>query len=199
MPFKARLADLSRGGCFVETETVLPNETEVMLTLSKSGDFVKARASVVRVIPHEGLALEFTSMEGEGFRILDFWLSTYIVASWAAASRRRTQRIAMQIQVKVSGYNSQGTRFMEDTHTVEINNFGGSVTLKTPVNRGQRLVLFNLQNKKTAECMVVHHEADGNAWKVGLAFISLSQAFWPIEFPPTEGAPRDPGTNRFGS
>jgi c-di-GMP-binding flagellar brake protein YcgR len=192
-PIQAWLADLSRGGCYVETDAELPVETEVALTLKKDGDQVKALARVVRVVKNEGLALEFTSMEGEGFRILDFWLSIYIVASWTAANRRRAQRVSAQIKVKVSGYTTQGTRFMENTHTVEINNFGGSVILKTPVNRGQRLVLSIPENRKTVECMVVFHEASGDAWKVGLAFIATNKAFWPIEFEPSEGAPRDPG------
>lgn len=191
-PVKALLADLSRGGCYVETDCELPVETELALTLKKDGDQVKARARVVRVIKQEGLALEFTSMEGEGFRILDFWLSFYIVATWTAANRRRTQRVTTQIKVKVSGYTTQGTRFMENTHTVEINNFGGSVILKTPVNMGQRLVMSNPETRKTVECMVVFHEASGTAWKVGLAFIATNIAFWPTEFQPTDDGPHDP-------
>lgn len=192
-PVKVRLADLSRGGCYVETDCELPVETELALTLEKDGDQVKALARVVRVIKDEGLALAFTSMEGYGFRILDFWLSIYIVASWTAANRRRTQRVTTQIEVKVSGYTTQGARFMENTHTVEINNFGGSVILKTQVNRGQRLVMSNPESRKTVECMVVFHETSGDAWKVGLAFIATNKTFWPIKFQPTDGAPRDPG------
>ena len=47
-------------------------------------------------------------------------------------------------------------RFTEDTTTVEISAFGGSVILKTRVRRGQRLVLSNLQTKVTVECLVAH-------------------------------------------
>src|ERR1700730_12103952 len=72
-PVKARLADLSLGGCYVETNSLLPLGTELTITLKKSGDRVRAQARVVRASPNEGLALAFTSMEGEEFRILESW------------------------------------------------------------------------------------------------------------------------------
>src|SRR5438105_13266067 len=72
---KARLGDLSRGGCFVETDCLLPVDTEITITLTKSGDQLKAQARVVRAFADKGLALEFVSMEADGFRILDSWLS----------------------------------------------------------------------------------------------------------------------------
>ena len=190
-PIKARLGDLSRGGCFVETDCLLPLETEVTITLKKSGDQIRVQARVVRAFPDKGLALEFMSMEGDGFRILDSWLSAFVATTWIASNRRRTQRAAMQVEVRVSGYNSEGARFTEDTSTVEISAFGGSVILKTSVRRGQRLVLSNLQTKVTVECLVAYHEAEGAAWQVGLAFIVPNQSFWPIVFPPVDWSSRD--------
>jgi hypothetical protein len=193
-PVKACLRDLSQGGCFVETDSLLSLGTELTVTLKKSGDHVRAQARVVRAFPNEGLALAFTEMEGEGFRILDSWMSTFVATSWVEANRRRSQRVAMQIAVRVSGCNAEGARFTEDTHTDEINAFGGLVTLRTPVNRGQRLVLSNLETKVTVECMV----ADRKAMQVGLAFVVLNQPFWPIDFPPAEWSPRHPDAKQFG-
>src|ERR1700687_5240168 len=69
-PIKARLADLSLGGCYVETKSLLPLGTELTITLKKSGDHVRAQARVVRASPNQGLGLAFTSMGGEQFRIL---------------------------------------------------------------------------------------------------------------------------------
>ena len=188
---KARLGNLSRGGCYVETDCMLSEGAELTLTLEKSGDLVKAQARVVRASP-QGLALEFTSMEEEEFRILESWLSIFVATSWVEANRRRSQRVTMEIEVRVSGYNAEGVRFTEDTHTVHINGFGGMVILRTPVKRGQRLVLSNPETKKTVECMVAYHEAWGPAWQVGLAFIVLNQPFWPVEFPPSDWSPGDP-------
>ncbi|MBZ5661327.1 MAG: PilZ domain-containing protein [Acidobacteriia bacterium] len=198
-PVKARLRDLSRGGCYIETDCELPLETEVTITLKKSGDHVMARARVVRAAPHEGLALAFTSMKGEDFQILDQWLSGFVVTSWVVSNRRRTQRVAMDIEVRVSGYNAEGARFTEDTHTIEISGFGGLVIIRTPVNRGQRLVLSNLRTKVMVECMVAYREAKGAAWQVGLAFTVPSQPFWPIDFPPADWSPRLSDATQFGS
>ena len=189
---KGSLVDLSQGGCYVVTDRPLPLAEDVTITLKKSGDQVRARARIIRTFPNGGLALAFTSMEGDGFRILDSWLSAFIATTWVAANRRRSQRVAMQIKVRVSGYNAEGTRFSEDTLTVEISALGGLVILHTPVKRGQRLVLSNLQTKVTVECMVAHHEAKGPVWHVGLAFVVLNQPFWPIEFPPADWSPPRP-------
>jgi len=185
-PIQASLGNLSRGGCYVETNSVFPLETELTVTLKKGVDYVKALARVVRAVPHKGLALAFTSMEGEEFRILESWLSLFVATTWVAANRRRSQRAAMQIDVRVSGYNGEGTRFTEDTRTHVISAFGCSVVLRSPVRRGQRLVLSDAQNKRKVECMVAHHEARGTEWQIGLAFIVPNQPFWPIDFPPIE-------------
>jgi c-di-GMP-binding flagellar brake protein YcgR len=195
-PVKARLGDLSLGGCYVETDCLLPAETEVTITLKKSGEQVRAQGRIVRAFPNGGLALAFTSMEGDGFRILDGWLSAFVATTWVAANRRRTQRVAMQIEVRVSGYNAEGARFTADTNTVEISAFGGSVILQTPVRTGQRLVLSNLKTKATAECMVAYCGAKGTAGQVGLAFILANQSFWPIVFPPADWCSRDPEAKR---
>jgi PilZ domain-containing protein len=197
-PINARLGDLSSGGCFVETDYLPPQGTEVTITFKKSGDHLKAQAQVVRVSPNEGLALVFTSMEAEDFRTLESWLSIFVATAWVAANRRGTQRVAMEIEVRVSGYNTEGARFTEDTHTVQISGFGCLVTLRTPVNRGKRLILTNLQTKKTVECLVAYHEASGDAWQVGLAFIALNQSFWPVDFPPADWSRQHPDAKKAG-
>ena len=198
-PMKARLVDLSSGGCFVETDYLPPIGTQITITLKKSGDHLKALAQVVRIAPNEGLALVFTSMGAEEFRTLESWLSIFVATAWVAANRRGTQRVAMQIEVRVSGYDTEGKRFTEDTRTVQISGFGCLVTLRTQVTRGKRLTLTNLQTKKTVECLVAYHEASGEVWQVGLAFIALNQPFWPVEFPPADWTRHHPDAKKIGS
>src|SRR5260221_87460 len=174
---------LKQGGCYVVTDCLPPLGTELTVTLEKIGDHIRAHARVVWASPDGGLALAFTSMEGEDFRILESWLSIFVATSWVAANRRRTQRVVMQTKVGVSGYDAEGARFTEDTYTDQISAFCCLVTLRTSTNRGQRLVLTNLETKETLECMVAYHEAKNDAWQVGLAFIVLNQPFWPVDFP----------------
>ena len=199
VPVKARLVDLSRGGCNVLTGCNLPLGTEVTLTLKKGRNEIKAGARVVRIAPQEGLAFAFTSMEGEEFHLLDHWLLTFVKASWVVESRRRSQHVAMAIEVKVTGYNADGKLFSEKTHTVEISALGGSVLLRTPVKKEQRLVLLNLQTHVTVECIVVHSEFREDRWRVGVAFAVPNQPYWPIFFPSADWSPRHPDAKRFGS
>ena len=191
-PVKARLGDISSGGCFVETDYLPPLGTDLTVTFKKSGDTLKATAQVVRVSLGTGLALVFTSMGAEEFRTLESWMSIYVATAWAETNRRGTHRLALEIEVRVSGYTSQGARFTEDTRTLQISGFGCLVPLKTPLNRGKRVTLTNLQTKITVECLVAHHEASGALSQVGLAFIALNQPFWPVEFPPVDWSHSDP-------
>jgi len=196
---QVRLVDLSQGGCQVETDCVLPLGTEVTVTLEKSSNQVRAQARVVRASPNQALALAFTSMEGEGFRILDEWQSTFVATTWVAANRRKSQRAAIQIEVSISGYNSGGVRFTEDTETVEISALGGSVILRTTVHKGQRLVLSNPKTKVEVECIVANIEVKGAERLIGLAFNVPNQPFWPINFPPAGWSQNDPYAKRYGS
>jgi PilZ domain-containing protein len=198
-PIQASLGNLSRGGCYVETNCVFPLETELTVTLKKDGDSIKALARVVRAVPHNGLALAFTSMEVEDFRILKSWLSIFVATTWVAANRKKSQRVAMQIDVRVSGYNGEGGQFTEDTYTLMISPLGCSVVLRTPVRRGQSLVLFHAQTNRRAECMVANREARGTEWQIGLAFIVPNQPFWPIDFPPVEWSSHHPDAKRSGT
>ena|SRR5258708_27577118 len=191
-PVKARLGDLSSGGCFVQTDYLPPSGTELTITIKHSGDRLTAKAQVVRVAPNEGLAVVFTSMGAEEFRILESWLTIFVATTWVATNRRATERMAMQIPVRVSGYNAEGARFTEDTNTVKISAAGCMVTLRTPVNRGKRLTLTNLQTKKIVECLVAYHETSATASQVGLAFVALNQSFWPVDFPDAEPPSQQP-------
>jgi c-di-GMP-binding flagellar brake protein YcgR len=190
--FSVNLVDISRGGCFVETDHELPLDSEVALTLKKGSDRIRASARVVRIGPRKGLALEFTSMEREDFQLLDSWLSRFLISTWAEANRRKAQRVAMQVKVNVSGYNSEGARFGEDTNTIVISAFGCLVALHNPVKKGQRVVLSNAQTKRTTECLVASQEGKGTAWNIGLAFTVPNQSFWPVDFPPADWSPRHP-------
>ena len=176
----------------METDHELPLESEVTVTLKRSGDRIQAIARVARVGPGKGLALEFTFMEREEFQLLDSWISRFVMATWAAANRRKAQRVAMQIKVNVSGYNSEGARFAENTNTIMISAFGCQVLLRNPVKKGQRLVLSNVQSKKSAECLVAEQEGKGAASNIGLAFTVPNQSFWPVDFPPADWSPRHP-------
>ena len=169
------------------------------MTLKKGKNEIKADARVVRIVPQEGLAFAFTSIQGLEYRILDNWISGFITSSWVAERRKRSQHVAMQIKVRVSGYDSTGDQFTENTHTVDISALGGSVILSTPLEKEQRLVVSNLQTKVTVECLVVNTELRDSGWQVDFAFVEANQPYWPVVFPPADWSSRSPDAKRFGS
>jgi len=195
-PIRAGLGDLSRGGCYLDTDLTLPLEAEVKVTLKLSGDLVRAQARVVRASLNKGVALEFTAMQPEEFRILESWLSSFVVKTWVAANRRRAQRVAIQIPVRISGYDDDGARFTEDTETLVISAYGCLVTLSNSVKRGQRVAVSNLQDNAAVECIVAHYEGRGSKREVGLAFTAPEQKFWPVDFPPADWSPHHPDAKR---
>lgn len=176
---------------------MLAPETEVAVTLNNNSDLVRTVARIVRVEPGQGMALAFTSISGHDFFVLEAWLSTYVSSNWVATNRRRAHRVAVQIMVRVSGYNLEDVRFAEETKTIAVSASGCSVVLKTPVRRGQRLVLSNIECKKTTECLVANREQKGADWHVGLAFTASNERFWPIEFPPIDWSSRHPDAKRL--
>lgn len=196
-PVRVRLGALSIGGCFVETDYSAPVKSDLRIILKKNGDQVKAQARVERAYPNQGLGLEFLSIEGNGFQVLKDWLSTFIGSTWVAATHRRTQRVAMQIAVRVSGHNAKGARFAEETSTIEINSAGCSVILRTPVATGQRLVLHNLKSNISIECLVAYRSSDAMQPLVGLGFLVEAKSFWPIVFPPSDWSGPQPDAKRM--
>lgn len=93
----ARLIDVSRGGCFVETENPLPVGTATDIIISKAAQtfHFQAVAKVVSNLPSKGMGLEFTTVREEQFRTLGAWIdasarfyrwSGKFVASWPEAA-----------------------------------------------------------------------------------------------------------------
>ena len=75
-PVLGNLTDISLGGCFVETSTILTPGTVIQLVFSIDDGRLKARGSVVRIDPGNGVAVQFDDMDRENRevmpRILEF-------------------------------------------------------------------------------------------------------------------------------
>ena len=184
---EGRLVDVSRGGCFVETQNPLPVGTATQIVIAKASESFEALARVVSSLPNRGMGLEFTAVGPEQFHVLGAWLDKSLQTLWHAANRQRGQRVPLRVPVRVSGYADQGARFTEDTYTSEVNAHGGLMLLSAPVKEGQRLVLSHLQTKAALECLVVScKQVEGNKILVGVAFVQSNSRFWLVSFPPVE-------------
>src|ERR1700687_4128993 len=69
--------------------------------------------------------------------------------------RRRSQRVYVQIRVRVEGYLKNKTHFAEDTGTFAVNAHGALVGLNAEPRLGQSVNLRNVATNETQECKVV--------------------------------------------
>ncbi len=76
VPVFANLTDISMGGCFVETSTILPPGSKIKLGFSMEDGSLLAEGVVMRLDPGSGVAVQFREVNREGrermIRILEF-------------------------------------------------------------------------------------------------------------------------------
>src|SRR5712692_263769 len=188
---ETRVRDLSQQGCYVDTNNALPLGTVTDVRITKGAQLFEAHARVVYSRASKGMGLVFTAIEPEQRGILETWLAESRETSWLAANRRRSQRVLMTIPVRVSGKTGAGSPFEEETHTRAISAHGALIPVLTPVYRGQRLTLSNIQTKAALECVVAHIDRRKDP-QAGVEFTLPNPMFWHVAFPPKDWTPRHP-------
>jgi hypothetical protein len=182
----ASISDISQRGCFVEMDRPFLLGTETTLRITKGTDTFEARARVVHSKTN-GVGMLFAAVAQEQLQILEKWLRPFRQKEWLALHRHRTQRILLQVPVRVSGRNALGSPFEEEAQTVVINANGALLLLSTQINQGQTLTLSNIAAQQSAECVVAylgqHH---GQRAEVGVGFLLPNPGFWHVTFPPLD-------------
>ena len=190
---KSQVRDLSQQGCYVDTSKPLALGTATDVRITKGATAFEARARVVFNQTGKGMGLMFIAVEPPHLRTLNAWIAESRESSWRAANRRRSQRVLMNVPVRVSGQAVDGAAFEERTHTLSISAHGALLVVAAPVHRGQRFILSNVQTKAALECVVVHLEQlPGEPTQVGVEFMLPNPAFWRVAFPPKDWTPRHP-------
>jgi hypothetical protein len=185
----SNVSDISQRGCFVETDSPLSLGTETTLRISKGTDAFEARARVVHSGTN-GMGLLFTAVAPEQLRILEKWLRPFRQKEWLVLHRHRTQRILLQVPVRVSGRNALGSPFEEEAQTIVINANGALLLLSTQINQGQTLTLSNTEAQQSAECVVAYlGQHQGQRLEVGVGFLLPNPHFWRVNFPPLDWTP----------
>ena len=186
MRISARLGNLCAGGCFLELETdsSLSLGTTVTVTITKGLESFQSEGKVVYARPPRGVGVMFTGTEPQHLRILVVWV---METSWFAADRRKSQRIFLNVPVRVMGNNTLGISFTEETHTIKVSADGCSVPLSAPVNKGQYVTLLNIRTKAMMECVIVRIEQSSDArHEIGMSFLLPNKKFWQVSFPPVD-------------
>jgi hypothetical protein len=108
-------------------------------------------------------------------------------------ARRRSQRVLMQVRVKISGKDSLSKNFDEETETLAINAHGALILLNARVTSGSTVKLQNNRTLEEQECHVVFlGPVRAGKSEIGLEFSSPRPAFWRVTFPPEDWSPRHP-------
>jgi hypothetical protein len=108
-------------------------------------------------------------------------------------ARRRSQRVLMQVGVRVRGKDAQGKDFEEFAETLAINAHGGLVLLAARVTSGSVVHMKHNKTEEEQECRVAFlgPVRSGKA-EIGLEFSVPCPTFWRVAFPPEDWTPKSP-------
>ena len=114
-------------------------------------------------------------------------------ASSHAGPRRRSQRVLMQVAVRIRGKDAEGGSFEEETSTLASNAHGALILLQARITSGSRVHMQHNGTKQEQECQVVFlgPVRSGKA-EIGLEFSSPCPTFWRVTFPPEDWSPKHP-------
>lgn len=102
-------------------------------------------------------------------------------------SKRRSQRVLMQVEIQVRGIDTQGKKFEEETHTLAISAHGGLILLHNRLSIGSIVTLRNCRTEEERQTRVAYLGlvCEGNT-ETGLEFTEPQPFFWRIAFPPED-------------
>jgi|SRR5262245_37236370 len=108
-------------------------------------------------------------------------------------ARRRSQRVLMQVAIRMRGQDAQGKPFDEAGETLAINAHGALVLLAARVISGSTVRLQHKWTEEEQECHVVFlgPVRNGKA-EIGLEFSAPRPTFWRVAFPPEDWSPKNP-------
>lgn len=114
--------------------------------------------------------------------------------------RRRSQRVLMQVAVRVRGSDAQGQSFEEEAVTLAINAHGALVQLQARLTSGSKVLLQHKHTQEEQECHVVFlgPVRSGKA-EIGLEFTVACPTFWRVAFPPEDWSPKHPEARTVSS
>ena len=106
-------------------------------------------------------------------------------------ARRRSQRVLMQVPIRLRGKDAQGNDFEEFTETLAINAHGALVLLAARLTSGGVVHMRHNKTEEEQECHVAFlGPVRGGKAEIGLEFTAPRPTFWRVAFPPEDWTPR---------
>ncbi|HEX2666400.1 MAG TPA: hypothetical protein VHM93_26465 [Candidatus Acidoferrum sp.] len=120
-------------------------------------------------------------------------MSQVSTTSAHAGVRRRSQRVLMQVGIRVRGTDAQGKDFEEMTETLAVNAHGALILLNVRVISGAIIHVKHNKTEEEQECHVAFlgPVRSGRA-EVGVEFTSSHPTFWRVAFPPEDWSSKSP-------
>ena len=113
--------------------------------------------------------------------------------SLSGGPRRRSQRVLMQVAVRIRGKDAQGKDIEEETETLAINAHGALVLVTARVTSGSKVMLQHKRTQEEHECHVVFlGPVRSGKSEIGLEFSMPHPTFWRVAFPPEDWTPKHP-------
>ncbi len=115
-------------------------------------------------------------------------------------ARRRSQRVLMQVAIRLRGADAQGQNFEEFTETLAINAHGALVLITARVTSGGVIQMKHNKTEEEQECHIVFlGPVRSGKSEVGLEFSVPRPAFWRVAFPPEDWSPKHPDARTVSS
>ena len=104
-----------------------------------------------------------------------------------STQQRRSSRLQFRCRVWISGKDSQGEEFSEDSETLSISRFGASLRTARPPALGQIILLRTLDHGRVGLFQVVWvgRAETQEAGHIGIELLD-ARCFWGIEFHPED-------------
>ncbi len=115
-------------------------------------------------------------------------------------ARRRSQRVLMQVPIRLRGTDVQGKDFEELTETLAINAHGALVLLTARLTSGGLVHMRHNKTEEEQECHVAFlgPVRSGKA-EIGLEFTTPRPTFWRVAFPPEDWTSKSPEARTISS
>jgi diguanylate cyclase (GGDEF)-like protein len=106
--------------------------------------------------------------------------------STSPSKGRRTERIMLEIPIRVLSFGGAAGGFSEDTRTILVNRHGGLIALRHPVAQDEIIRIINLENLREDDFRVAGlSRQDGPDYaEWGVECLDKNRSLWEIDFPP---------------
>lgn len=113
-------------------------------------------------------------------------MNSDIQAEKSRPGERSTERVILQIPIRIVSFGGSLGAFSEETNTFMVNRDGALIFLKHPLEQDATVRVINLENRREADFRVVGparlEDRQSTAW--GLECLERNRCLWDIDFPP---------------